>query len=416
MEVYNEAWGDNWGFVPITEAEAEFQAKNLKLVLDENWAMMAERDGEVVGAALTLPDINQVLAKMNGRLLPFGWWHFLRGKRKIDRLRVVRARRQARLPAHRRRRGALRSSTSRRRPRPGRRGGEMGWILETNGPMNRAMEGMGGTVVKRYRIYERAAAGLIKAHVPGFTLAADAVATHALARVGPGEREFDVDGEVLAEEDAAAGRRAAGPGARALPGARLARSCAARSAPRRSPPPAASSPAPRPSPRCGPSARSAPASAPAQRSRGARPSAPPTSSPAAPSLSTSTCSAAERPAAPARPLELEVAPPSPYRLPALRRRGRVMTVRDGVATRLLHGRGQPGPGPRLAARPPGRAARRGGRPAAPSRCRRRRRGAAPRRAARSSRSRSSGCASRSASTTTSASSTGASAATRCSGR
>ena len=52
MDVYNEAWGSNWGFVPITDAEVEFQAKNLKQVLDEDWAFMAEKDGEVVGAAL----------------------------------------------------------------------------------------------------------------------------------------------------------------------------------------------------------------------------------------------------------------------------------------------------------------------------------------------------------------------------
>src|SRR5687767_2360795 len=88
MEVYNVAWGRNWGFVPITEAEVKFQAKNLKPVLDENWAMIAEKDGEVVGAALTLPDIDQVLARMKGRLLPFGWWHFLRRKRHITQLRV----------------------------------------------------------------------------------------------------------------------------------------------------------------------------------------------------------------------------------------------------------------------------------------------------------------------------------------
>ena len=88
MDVYNEAWGHNWGFVPITEAEVAFQAKNLKPVLDENWAMIAEKDGEVVGAALTLPDVEQALAKMNGRVLPFGWIHYLRRKRHIDRLRV----------------------------------------------------------------------------------------------------------------------------------------------------------------------------------------------------------------------------------------------------------------------------------------------------------------------------------------
>ena len=79
-------WGDNWGFVPITEAEVGFQAKNLKPVLDENWAMIAEKDCEVVGAAL--PDVEQALARMNGRVLPFGWWHFLRRRSYIDRLRV----------------------------------------------------------------------------------------------------------------------------------------------------------------------------------------------------------------------------------------------------------------------------------------------------------------------------------------
>ena len=107
MDVYNEAWGDNWGFVPITDAEVEFQAKNLKQVLDEDWTFMAEKDGEVIGAALTLPDINQVLAKLNGRLLPFGWAKFLLGRRKIDRVRVFALGRQARLPPHRRRRRPL---------------------------------------------------------------------------------------------------------------------------------------------------------------------------------------------------------------------------------------------------------------------------------------------------------------------
>src|SRR5204863_2910636 len=72
MDVYNEAWGDNWGFVPITDAEVEFQAKNLKQVIEEDWAFMAEKDGEVVGAALTLPEVNMVMANWNGRLLPFG--------------------------------------------------------------------------------------------------------------------------------------------------------------------------------------------------------------------------------------------------------------------------------------------------------------------------------------------------------
>jgi GNAT superfamily N-acetyltransferase len=155
-DVYNEAWGDNWGFVPITDAEVEFQAKNLKQVIDESWTFMAEKDGEVVGAALTLPDINQVMAKLNGRLLPFGWLRFLRGKPRIDRLRVF-----ALGVKHDYRRTGVAAGLYLKHletaMEPGAiQGGEMGWILETNEPMNRAMEGMGGKIVKRYRLFERA--------------------------------------------------------------------------------------------------------------------------------------------------------------------------------------------------------------------------------------------------------------------
>ena len=77
LEVYNAAWERNWGFVPLTEEEVRHYAKELKPILDENWALIAEKDGEVVGAALTLPDYNQVLTHMNGRLLPIGWAKFL---------------------------------------------------------------------------------------------------------------------------------------------------------------------------------------------------------------------------------------------------------------------------------------------------------------------------------------------------
>jgi hypothetical protein len=159
MDVYNEAWGDNWGFVPITDAEVEFQAKNLKQVLDEEWTFMAEKDGEVVGAALTLPDINQVMAKLNGRLLPFGWAKFLLGKRKIDRLRVF-----ALGVKHDYRHTGVAAGLYLEHIKlaavPDKiHWGEMGWILETNKPMNRAMEGMGGKIVKKYRLYERPLAG-----------------------------------------------------------------------------------------------------------------------------------------------------------------------------------------------------------------------------------------------------------------
>jgi GNAT superfamily N-acetyltransferase len=159
MDVYNEAWGDNWGFVPITDAEVEFQAKNLKQVLDEEWTFMAEKDGEVVGAALTLPDINQVMAGLNGRLLPFGWAKFLLGKRKIDRLRVF-ALGVKHDYRHTGVAAGLYLEHIKMAALPDKiHWGEMGWILETNKPMNRAMEGMGGKIVKKYRLYERALGG-----------------------------------------------------------------------------------------------------------------------------------------------------------------------------------------------------------------------------------------------------------------
>jgi hypothetical protein len=153
MDVYNEAWGRNWGFVPITKEEVRFQAKNLKPILDENWAMIAERDGEVVGAALSLPDINQVLARMNGRVLPLGWWHFLTGRRRIDRIRVLAL---GVKPAYQHLGVAAALYVRHLEVAAGvrQKWGEMGWILEVNEPMNRAMEGMGGEVTKRYRLYE----------------------------------------------------------------------------------------------------------------------------------------------------------------------------------------------------------------------------------------------------------------------
>jgi GNAT superfamily N-acetyltransferase len=154
MEVYNAAWEKNWGFVPLTGEEVAFHAKDLKQVLDERWAFIAERDGEVLGAALTLPDINQVTKRMNGRLLPLGWLRFLLGRRKIDRVRVFAL---GVKPEYQHTGIAARFYVRHieTAARVGVSGGEEGWILETNEAMNRAMEGMGGTVVKRYRLYEK---------------------------------------------------------------------------------------------------------------------------------------------------------------------------------------------------------------------------------------------------------------------
>jgi GNAT superfamily N-acetyltransferase len=154
LQVYNAAWERNWGFVPLTEEEVRHYAKDLKQILDENWAFIAEKDGEPVAAALTLPDYNQVFRHLNGRLLPFGWAKFLYYKRKIDRVRVfalgVKPEYQhtgvgARLYELHWDAGAG----------TGQGRGETGWTLESNKAMNRAMERMGGEIVRTYRVYEK---------------------------------------------------------------------------------------------------------------------------------------------------------------------------------------------------------------------------------------------------------------------
>jgi GNAT superfamily N-acetyltransferase len=156
MEVYNAAWERNWGFVPLTEKEVRYYAGDLKPILDERWAMIAERDGEVLGAALSLPDANQCLEHMNGRLLPLGWAKFLWYKRRIDRIRVL----ALGVKPEYQHLGIAAAFYTRHLDQadPTHKSvwwGEMGWILETNEAMNRAMEGMGGEIVKKYRIYRR---------------------------------------------------------------------------------------------------------------------------------------------------------------------------------------------------------------------------------------------------------------------
>ena len=152
--VYNAAWADNFGFVPYSKADLDAYAAELQLVYARDWFMVAEKEGETIAIAITVPDVNQVLRKMNGRLLPFGWWHYLNKSRVIDTVRVgflgVLPEQQHTGVA-----AALYLEHFDMAEKTPQKGGEMGWILETNEAMNRGMEAMGAKIVKRYRIYER---------------------------------------------------------------------------------------------------------------------------------------------------------------------------------------------------------------------------------------------------------------------
>ncbi|HEX6713016.1 MAG TPA: hypothetical protein VF066_06510 [Thermoleophilaceae bacterium] len=154
MEIYNAAWENNWAFVPLTDAELREYAKQLKPLLDERWAWIAEKDGETAGAALTLLDWNEILIDMNGRLFPTGWLKFLRGRNKIRHVRVFAL---GVKPEYQHTGVAAKFYVEHfdEAERNIVKSGEMGWILETNTAMNRGMEAMGGQIVKRYRLFEK---------------------------------------------------------------------------------------------------------------------------------------------------------------------------------------------------------------------------------------------------------------------
>lgn len=154
FDLYNSTWERNWGFVPLTEAELRFIAKDLKPVLDSRLVLFAEREGEVMGGALCLPNINEILPKLKGRLLPTGWIRLFTGLHKIKTMRVftlgVKPEYQHTGVA-----AALYIAIRDRGLEIGIEEAEQGWILEINEPMVRAMEAMGGEIVKRYRIFEK---------------------------------------------------------------------------------------------------------------------------------------------------------------------------------------------------------------------------------------------------------------------
>jgi GNAT superfamily N-acetyltransferase len=154
QEIYRAAWSNNWGFVAPTEAEIRQLAKELRPVLDPEILLIAETGGRAVGCALAFPDINQVLKRMNGRLLPFGLVHFLRRRSIVNQARVALL---GVLPEYRRsglypllvaelhRRGAAR----------GYRRAELSWTLEDNDAINAGIEAAGGRHHKTYRVYEK---------------------------------------------------------------------------------------------------------------------------------------------------------------------------------------------------------------------------------------------------------------------
>jgi GNAT superfamily N-acetyltransferase len=162
LEIYNDAWEKNWGFVPMNDEEFRHMAKDMKMIVDPELLLLCYVAGKPAGFALTLPDVNQVFHKIrDGKLFPTGlikllWYLKGPGKKKaMNRCRVL----TLGIKKQYRELGIgplLYSEYLKRGPGNGYPIGEASWILEDNKPMNRALQHMCGERTKVYRIYDRA--------------------------------------------------------------------------------------------------------------------------------------------------------------------------------------------------------------------------------------------------------------------
>ena len=155
LEVYNNAWSKNWGFIPMTREEILHAADDLKQIADQDYLYIAEKDGRPIAFSVALPNINEVLIKIpNGKLFPTGIFKLLTGMKKIKNVRVIML-------------GVIKEyqnaglgsifylESFKTGQRKGIDGGECSWILEDNTPMIKAMELMGAEIHKKYRVFEK---------------------------------------------------------------------------------------------------------------------------------------------------------------------------------------------------------------------------------------------------------------------
>jgi hypothetical protein len=161
LEILNDAWSENWGFIPLTPAEVEHVGKKLKPIVYEDLIRVAELDGEPVAFMITLPDVNELTRDLDGRLLPFGWakllWRLRRPR--VTRMRVplmgVRKVHQSSRLASQLAFMLIETTRQHAVTRYGATRAEIGWILDDNGPMRSIADAIGSRINNVYRIYER---------------------------------------------------------------------------------------------------------------------------------------------------------------------------------------------------------------------------------------------------------------------
>jgi hypothetical protein len=162
-EILNDAWSDNWGFTPTTEAETKHLAASLRPIIDPRLVYFAEIDGEIAGFMVLLPNINEAIADLKGKLLPFGWakllWRLKVKGVKSGRVPLMGVRRKF-ASSHR---GQmlpflLIDAVDAAARKQGYTHYELSWILEDNMPMRRICEVSRADRYKTYRLYSKALA------------------------------------------------------------------------------------------------------------------------------------------------------------------------------------------------------------------------------------------------------------------
>ncbi|MCC6664959.1 MAG: hypothetical protein IT375_14495 [Polyangiaceae bacterium] len=160
MDVFNDAWSDNWGFVPLTETELTKMASELKPILIPELTYIADIDGEPAAVALALPNINELIGDLHGKLFPLGLPKLLYRLKvkgpKSARLIILGIRKKYRGV---KKYGALSiclyAKMHRSAEKVGVRWGELSWTLEDNAAVNVGIKFMGGEIYKKYRLYQR---------------------------------------------------------------------------------------------------------------------------------------------------------------------------------------------------------------------------------------------------------------------
>ncbi len=159
MEIFNEAWCKNWGFVPLTPKEIHKAAKDLKIFMDPEIAFLAELDGKSIGMCMSVPNLYELIAGLKGRLFPFGFlkllWRIKRKKYKSGRLMLLGIKKEYRSSELGGLSVLLYVEIHKRGLKRGYEYGELSWTLEDNDKVNTGIEFMGGRVYKKLRVYEK---------------------------------------------------------------------------------------------------------------------------------------------------------------------------------------------------------------------------------------------------------------------